>query len=236
MLDRQMDDFTGLPISETGVLVSREVRWFHEGALPDELIDWFTEGGEVGLRESRADTYDMAQARRGIGLKYRGGQSYDAKHLMSTQGPLMLGGFVGQIEDWLKVSHPIGGPQGIEEPVVVEKQIFTRRYVLGGETIEEVSQGCDVELSSIRFCGQSCWSFALETFGHPSRRGQALQGGLAQLLEDIPLPEGLVIASDVSSGYPRFLAERGGAPGGRLLEDVDGPRPIEGWFGNTGWT
>lgn len=230
-----MDDITGLPINETDVLVTREVRWFHEGAVPDEVLDWFTIGGEVGFRENRADTYDMAQAGRGIGLKYRGGQSYDAKHRVSIHEPLVFGGFVGIIEDWVKVSHPIGGPQGIEDPLVIEKQITTRRYVLGGATIDDGSGGCDIEVSSIRFGGRSYWSFAFETFGHPSRRAQALHGGLEQLLEDSPLPEGLVVSSNLSCGYPKFIADRGATPGDRGLHEVDEIPPIEGWSGNAGW-
>ena len=135
-----MTESTGLPITTVSILVTREVRWFHTGPLPSAVIDWFDPSGASTV-ESRVDVYDLAFARRGIGLKYRGGMAYDTKHRTSVHEPLVLSGTVGRVEDWVKVSHPIEGRQGIDVPIVVEKRILTRRFEFDPPDAEHVRRG-----------------------------------------------------------------------------------------------
>ena len=227
--DPAMTDSTGLPITTVSFLVTREVRWFHEGPPPDAVLEWFDD--DSILRESRADVYDLAQARRGIGLKYRGGTAYDIKHRTSVHEPIMLAGAVGRTEDWVKVSYPIGGEQGIEEPIVVEKQIVTKRFELVAESESGEGAGCEVELSSLRVAGDDYWSFGLETFGSPARRAAALAGALQRLLFETPLPDGAPVSGPMSSGYPEFLAGIGDGPGRSGLTEV----PDERSGGDAAW-
>ena len=65
-----MEPSTGLIATGFGVLVTREVRWFTPGEVPDAVRDWFTAGGRLGFREERLDRYDRPSAFRGIGVKY----------------------------------------------------------------------------------------------------------------------------------------------------------------------
>ena len=47
------------------VFVTREVRWFQVGPLPDQILDWFTTSETSA--EHRPDWYDLRSAGNGVG-------------------------------------------------------------------------------------------------------------------------------------------------------------------------
>ena len=207
-----MEASTGLIATGFGVLVTREVRWFNSGEVPDAVRDWFTAGGTLGLREERLDRYDLSSAVRGIGVKYRGAISLDAKHLLHATDDVHLGhGIRGRVEDWVKVVKPIpvDRPRIVEQLVVVEKELLTRVYRSGDETVDGGGPGfgCEVELAALRVAGRTAWSLCFESFGDPARRDAALAEGLVSFLADTPIPAGMVVTSSDSRGYPTWVSQ-----------------------------
>ncbi len=200
-----MEHAAGQPRGGTAVLVTREVRWFQEGPLPDAVLEWFlTPECED---EQRVDHYDLDAALRGSGVKYRNETSLDAKFKLAHVGLIELSAeVVGNVDDWVKVStlldrqHSPTGPQYAP----VRKSLHTRRYVIPGTTGATTS-GCDVELVGVDYGSASAWSLCLETFGPPERRADALDAGVKGLINETPLPRGLSLGRRDSYGYVTWL-------------------------------
>lgn len=196
---------TGNP-GQSGVVVTREVRWFFEGDVPEEIHAWFWTTTRPIEQERRLDTYDLEAAERRVGLKVRNSGFYDAKLLVSVMPDTELApGMKGQIEDWMKVSEPahedrahIFGPR-----IDVLKDIHTRRYLLGGS---ESSAGCEVELASISTGRARAWTVCFETFGPPELKERAFEFGVDVFNEESVLPEGFVFTANSSWSYPEWLS------------------------------
>jgi hypothetical protein len=183
-------------------LLTREVRWFRMGSVPLEVEAWFADSQEV-TNEHRLDLYDLAAARRGVGRKQRNRGAVDSKHRLMVELEVSLApGLVGDVEDWLKITHPPPYPSNLltGERIEVSKDIRSRRYPIDGEA------GCEVELASLTLEDVEAWSLCFETFGHPDFRQDALRLGVTGFLADSPLPAGLVFEPGESSGYPAWLA------------------------------
>jgi hypothetical protein len=183
--------------------MTREVRWFRSGSVPHEVEAWFVESQQV-TTEHRLDLYDLAAARRNVGRKQRNHGAVDSKHRLMVELEVTLApGLVGDVEDWLKVTHPPPYPCNLitEERIEVSKYIRSRRYpTVQGEA------GCEIELASLTLEDGEAWSLCFETFGHPDLRQDALRLGVKAFLADSPLPGGLVFEPGESSGYPGWLA------------------------------
>jgi hypothetical protein len=109
------------------VLLTREVRWFIDGRLPGPVLDWFTDGTEFGV-ERRIDHYDLDAARRNIGIKRRSTTSMDSKFRVLLLENVALGrGLSGHVEDWMKISEPLGNgvSTDVTHPVELSKELFT---------------------------------------------------------------------------------------------------------------
>lgn len=187
---------------EVDILVTREVRWFANGPLPVRLVDWFTDGVAI-TEERRVDRYDGFSARVGIGLKYRAGETFDAKYLLSHEEELELAdGLAGRVGDWLKMSRPIRDPRALAAPLIpVDKHLRTRRYALPGDMA-----GCDVELAEVSGPEGYAWSLCLETYGERQLRRAALGSGVERFVEETPLPAGVRFEADRSCSYPSWIA------------------------------
>ena len=57
-----MDHLLGHAAEGTTLLVTREIRWFHRGAVPAAVLDWFTTVPGAYEFEMRTDHYDLAAA------------------------------------------------------------------------------------------------------------------------------------------------------------------------------
>jgi len=185
------------------VLLTREVRWFFDGSLPADVESWFTAGSTRSVRKSRSDVYDLAPARRGIGVKHRDGTRLDAKRKIAELGVVRLRpGVEGRVDDWEKTAQ--SGLTVGPERLVVSKEIITLRFAAESPP-DRGPAGCEVELASISVGSARSWSLCFETFGDPVLRGEALEAGLEGLLGEGPLPEGLELRSERSCGYPEWL-------------------------------
>lgn len=192
------------------ITISREVRWFRHGAVPSDVVEWFTASGTRGDREQRLDVYDTAAARNGIGLKQRDAESCDRKRMLASEADVSLApGLQGCVEDWVKTSTPleaIDGPHDMHD-LPVEKDIITRAYTL--ETPGGSTAVCEAALAAIRVGNHDAWTLCFEAFGSSPWVEDAFQHGIERLLEDTPLPDGLAFVGNESCGYPAWLASLG---------------------------
>lgn len=188
---------------QTRPTITREVRWFFEGPLPDDVKMWFTDYARRGTRESRTDVYDRRAARSGVGIKRRDGAAIDAKHGVRDPEVLeLLPGVKGHVEDWEKTRE--SGLLVGREQVVVSKEIFTLTFD-DPESHEEEPTGCEAELASIRVGPHRSWSLCFETYGDPESRAEALQLGIGGLLGEGDLPASLSLSVSASFGYPEWI-------------------------------
>lgn len=197
--------FAGQMNGHPGIVVTREVRWFVAGPLPEDVLAWFTSGPVDLVEERRTDRYDPRSARSGIGLKYRAGTTFDAKYLLSEEAEQRLAeGVVGIVGDWVKVSRPIRDHDVLGPALVaVDKHLRTRRYPMVGD-----AAGCEVELATVSTGPANAWTLCFETYGPADHRGAALAHGIARCFEDTPLPDQLRFESQCSCAYPTWIADR----------------------------
>jgi hypothetical protein len=202
-----------------------EVRWFYEGAIPGEVVEWFRSGERLTENEPpRVDRYMRLGEADGLGIKVREGR-LEIKQRTGKGGVIRFQGRAsGQIEEWRKWSFVLDTSNealgGLLVPgsawVSVEKTRELRRYSLipGGQLETALAgqfpaRGCNAELSRLVVEGQSWWSVCLEAFGGESLLQEALMLAAARIF-DRPLATFNLQASD-SFGYPRWLASL--APG-----------------------
>jgi hypothetical protein len=163
------------------VLLTREVRWFIDGRLPGPVLDWFTDGTEFGV-ERRIDHYDLDAARRNIGIKRRSTTSMDSKFRVLLLENVALGrGLSGHVEDWMKISEPLGN--GVSTDVTHP-----------------------VEMVSIDAGPVQAWSLCFESYGPPDQRGRAFRAGIDRLLAETPLPSGRSLGPESCHGYPEWIS------------------------------
>lgn len=185
------------------VFLTREVRWFFDGPLPPSVLDWFTGRRDVEV-EHRIDHYDLGAARRGIGLKRRGTTSVDSKFRVLLIQNVDLGrGLKGHIEDWMKISEPLGNgvETDIAHPIEISKKLYTRRFGLNGAD----GAGCEAELAAITAGSVDAWSLCFETYGPPAEREAAFMSGIGSLLAISPLPSGMRLGPESCHGYPEWI-------------------------------
>lgn len=209
------DDLHVSPADGVAVLDTTELRWFREGQLPDEVAEWFTCGGAVGLAEQRCDTYRL-DGRRDTGAKRRFQETLELKVRRSIGENLVLDdGLAGHLEVWRKWSPAecaaAGGP---DVPWVdVDKRVIKRRFGLdGAEMVLTEDQrlatgsGCDVEIVDIRVGEIEAWSFAFAAYGPDDVHRDALITAWRTLRAGGPLPDRFGPFFGMSSGYPEWLA------------------------------
>lgn len=193
-----VDDQAG----ELDDLLTREVRWFFDGPIPDVIHAWFAGDADVSI-EQRFDQYDVVAARSGIGSKLRHTGEFDIKQRLALVGSVELApGLVGIVEDWQKTTRlAAGAPIAMAASIAVVKTTTSRRFVLNGEA------GCEVELASVEAGARRAWSLCFETFGRFDAREEALRAAVRALLAESPLPPGQHFPLEASQSYPEWIAE-----------------------------
>ncbi len=202
-LGTALGDIAWLSGAPAEVLLTREVRWFHSGALPTDVASWFTGLPGSAALEHRVDTYDIEAARRGVGIKRRNRESVDAKFLLRGGSLVDLApGIAGRVEDWVKFTAPADRSIDIGSGIEVEKDIVTRRYPLHGYA----DAGCEVELATVRTGPLQAWTIALETFGPGTLLAEAFRAGVDALFVGAALPAGLRLGGEGSCAYPAWIS------------------------------
>ena len=207
-----------------------EVRWFYRGAVPQEVLAWFQQGGwkEVPVA-SRVDYYLRLAGGDSLGIKLREGR-IEIKRRHGPTGIVRLHDRVaGEVEHWRKWSFPLDKASsevsGLLLPssswIGVEKARRLRTYRVGGDdTIVAVpvreypERGCSWELTGLRVRGRAWWTLGLEAFGEQATlRERLLLVAERVLCSDEPP----VLEVEESFSYPRWLALLA-----RREEDKDG--------------
>lgn len=195
--------------------LTREARWFRPGPLPVSVERWFAGDGLPAVASFRVDRYDVACAGRGVGIKDRGGATFDAKFRVTEERVMEIApGLRGTVADWLKLTRPLEADDlpEIDGIATAAKRIVTRRYRATGALefvpvfeYEAAVAGCDAEIVEVDVAGRTAWSLCFEAFGPSLER--SFSGGIAAFLKDTPLPPGLAFDLPDSRGYPALVAE-----------------------------
>ena len=188
-----------------------EVRWFGEGELPREVLDWFTAGGALGVARSRTDSYQLNGA-EDHGVKLRATSLLEVKSRTGLGPTLTLtDGVNGRVEEWRKVRN---GPESIvrgypfadiAKSIVTRSFRFVDRTAIPIDAPDRAHTGCHVDLISIRVNGVRAWSFAFEAYGNPELRTQALLAAVSSINDRTPYPANLADLLGESMGYPRWI-------------------------------
>lgn len=198
--------------------LTTEARWFFGGPLPTEVHDWFTQGGSVGLGESRCDLYRVDQ-HADLGLKLRGRTVLELKLRLGAPTSFVLDARRdGMIERWQRWS-PADERVNLDEHArwqAVEKVVVKRRFdadgrerVLTEDQRAMTGTGCDIEVVDIRSDGGQFWSFAFAAFGPLESHRRSLAAAWEAVQQDASIPTRLQLTASCSSGYPEWLVRSG---------------------------
>ena len=194
-----------------------ELRWFVEGPLPVDVVEWFTGSGLEGLIEHRVDTYRL-DGRDDLGVKRRSGRTLELKRRRSEQQLVQLDtDLAGWLESWQRWS-PADARLSLTERDVwldVEKLIVKRRFdatgveqPLSASTRAMTGIGCDVEIAAVERRGRPSWTLAFAAFGPPSTRSSSIHACWAALAPGRP-DEVASLRLEDSYGYPAWLVPEG---------------------------
>jgi hypothetical protein len=155
-----------------------EVRWFHQGQIPPEVLAWFGRLGPLPEEQpARVDHYLRLPDNDALGVKLREGRLEIKQREDEPRRTDFHPRVSGTVEQWRKWSFPLAeSDPGLAGPdtawIAVEKNRQLRRYrVSGDRPVEAVfkeaepAQGCELELSRLQAAGQLWWSVCFEAFG-----------------------------------------------------------------------
>lgn len=198
---------------------SMEVRWFYEGAIPEQMLNWFQHGErEPEDQQRRVDHYLRLGNMDSLGIKLREGR-LEIKQRQRQHGVF---GFheraAGLVEHWrkwsLELAPTAGGLTSILAPasswIGVQKGRRLWKYRLVGEgtlaavpAAEFPPQGCSVELTEIHVEGQEWWSLCFEAFGDEAFLQETLMLATGHILAREGVP--FILEAMDSYGYPEWL-------------------------------
>jgi hypothetical protein len=210
---------------------SRECRWFFDGELDDDVVEWFRvrkpwkQSGELGTldwpKRARVDRYVVIPNSRGIGLKWRGepGQGegraqLEFKGKVASLGVLTLApGVTGVVERWVKWACD-GETLQASSSVDVQKRRILREVRLDrlGTDLEVppvgrgslVDRALQIELTTLSLAATPYWTLGFEAFPDDSDLHEDFSRNVALFLQE--LPSSLRLSADTSFSYPEWLA------------------------------
>jgi len=178
--------------SEEGisVLLTAEVRWFHEGKIPPKLRSWFRGlASKAEPQPLRIDHYLLDRDTDALGIKFREGR-VEVKQRQGERRLISFGpGWDGYVESWRKWGFPLvealrGGREfeSLDNWVAVQKKrrVITcsispkgKLIALSGDVGGE--RGCSVELTQVRVKKTLWWTLGFEAKGRPERLESTLE-------------------------------------------------------------
>lgn len=200
------------------MLRTTEIRWFFEGSLHSNVLEWFCRRGHWLREAPREDLYLLLPGTDSVGVKLRQGR-LEVKAATGPPSVLRLPlDASGISRSWVKWTSPSAVPErwadllasepGYWLPVVKER--WLRRFLLeNGRVVEPEPtseyplEGCSAEVGKVRAAGSSWWSLALEAFGPPSETDQILKAVATHFFHVSEPPRPLAVADSVS--YPAWI-------------------------------
>jgi hypothetical protein len=201
-------------------LITCEMRWVLDGALPEEVERWFHGDREPAPPTWREDRYLILPGAADMGIKERQGRLEIKGRLAKLGSHAIAPGIEGGAERWCKWSYgaagapPFGGLQG-QETVALGKGRAQQHFLLQpGGRAQEVAQrdalqqrGFSLEITRIRLSGADHWSLGIEAAPDDNALLDDLLPALAIGLQGFPLP----LPPARSRSYPSWLLERNDA-------------------------
>jgi hypothetical protein len=193
-------------------LITCEMRWILEGALPGEVERWFHRAGAPAAPAWREDRYLILPGAADMGVKERQGRLEIKGRLAELGRHAIAPEIEGAAERWCKWSYaagapPFGGLQG--QVVVVGKGRAQRHFLLEpGGRVPEVAQrdlprrGFSLEATRVRLAGQNYWSLGIEAAPGDDAMLADLHRAMPGALARFPMP----LPRSHSSSYPEWLA------------------------------
>jgi hypothetical protein len=193
--------------------LSAEIRWFGEGAVPEEMARWFRSsppgGGGV-----RSDIYLLDPKQPELGIKKRGEKpGLEIKGLVAELPAIESPSLRGRAELWCKWST-LALTFGDAQSIKIEKRRWLRKFDAALVEIELGSDekpaggkfpeaGCNVELTEIAVEGAKHWSLGFESFGPWNDVPALLRRTVEKLAPGAP-----ALSAANSLSYPGWLARR----------------------------
>ena len=196
-------------------LITCEMRWILDGALPAEVERWFHPAAPAAPAW-REDRYLLLPGAADMGIKEREGRLEIKGRLAEFGSHAIAAGIEGNAERWCKWSYAaaarLRGLQG-GDAVVVAKRRAQRHFLLApGGGAQEAQRdlgrrGFSLEITRIRLGAGDHWSLGVEAAPDDATLLDDLLRALAVVLQGFPLP--LPLAR--SRSYPMWLAPGGAA-------------------------
>ena len=198
-------------------LITCEMRWFLEGALPEEVARWFAAGGQAPAPVWRKDCY-LVVGVADMGIKQREGR-FEIKGRIAELGTHAVAAEIeGVAERWCKWSYDAGSiPAAFlrfegDEAIVVGKGRVQRHFLLHpGGAVQETAQrdlalrGFSIELTRARLADDEHWSLGIEATPDDPALLPDLLEALRVFLQGFPAP----LPRKRSRSYPRWLLALG---------------------------
>jgi hypothetical protein len=211
---------------------SCECRWFFEGDVDDQVVDWYRErrpwkrsydlGPLEWPKRARVDRYLRIPNNRDVGIKWRGepvegeGERFEIKGRVASLGAQTLApGVTGVVERWIKWACS-GEAMHASNLIDVEKRRLLRKVRLDPQAADievpvmgagsRVERGLQIELTRLSVAGVAHWTLSFEGFPDSSDLREPLIRSVSLFLRE--LPDALKLSSEVSFSYPEWLARR----------------------------
>ncbi|HEX5078947.1 MAG TPA: hypothetical protein VFV80_07310 [Geminicoccaceae bacterium] len=196
-------------------LITCEMRWFHQGALPAEVTRWFDRGGPPSTPLWREDRYLVLPGVVDMGIKERDGRLEIKGRLARLGAHAIAPGIDGAAERWCKWSY--GGANGERfrgclqghHVTVVGKERLQRHFLLqpGGEAQGTAQRdlrrrGFSLELTRVRLANDDHWSLGIEAAPDDDALLADLLRAIPDLLDGFPTP----LPRSRSTSYAEWLA------------------------------
>ena len=200
-------------------LITCEMRWILDGALPAEVERWFHRDGAPAAPAWREDRYLILPGAADMGIKERQGRLEIKGRLAELGSYALAPGIEGAAERWCKWSYDGAVAARLralqdQDAVVVGKRRAQRHFLLTpGGAAEEAAQrdlarrGFSVELTEIRLAGHDHWSLGIEAAPDDDALLGDLLAALAGLVQGFPRP----LPRARSRSYPKWLSDPDGA-------------------------
>ncbi|MBD2362437.1 hypothetical protein H6G36_14810 [Anabaena minutissima FACHB-250] len=202
------------------MLTTNELRWFHPGTLPSDILVWFQQNcliDQLQPPEVREDVYLYAPGSDFLGIKLRQGK-LEVKWRKAELGIVDFGKLVaGKAETWAKCSCSDSTGEIFQPATVlgnaawvsVRKVLYLQLYrVLPDFSLipltnhENINNGCSVEITQLIVQNSPWWSLALEANGDDVRLMANLQATVNSVFNTYQSVE-LQVAN--SYAYPHWL-------------------------------
>ena len=167
-------------VEKADMFPTAEVRWFYEGTVPLEVLDWFHQGELMPIVQPHRLDYYLAHTDDSLGIKLREGM-IEIKQRHRGYGMIRLHDRVsGVVEHWRKWGFKLADLDGNfpwiatadSSWIGVHKDRKVRQYlvdhnrqVVALPSIGYPEQGCNLELTAISIKGETWWSLCFESFG-----------------------------------------------------------------------